>query len=87
MAACTTGSRIKMSTAKTRGKRLCRFVMRDRPAEAVFEWTRQHHNRITVSPERAEAMSLGREPPGIVVEFRDEPEDEAERGRKFGEWT
>lgn len=61
--------------------------MRERPAEALFEWARRHHYRITVSPDRVEAMSVSREPPGIVVGFRDETEDEAERGRKFGEWT
>ena len=78
MAACTTGSRIKMLTVKTRGKRLCRFAVRERSTEALFEWARRHHSRITVSPERAEAMLVSREPHRIVIGFRDETEDEAE---------
>ena len=39
-----------------------------------FEWTRQHHNRITRTPEIIEKMTDAREPEGIYIAFWDEPE-------------
>ena len=44
---------------------------RERLTQALFDWTRQHHSRITLPPERIEAMT-GREPPGILIGFWDE---------------
>ncbi len=42
-----------------------------------FEWTRQHHNRITRTAEEIEAMTDAREPPGILIGYRDRVELEA----------
>tara|TARA_B100000749_G_scaffold134353_1_gene103203 strand:+ start:321 stop:629 length:309 start_codon:yes stop_codon:yes gene_type:complete len=53
-------------------------------AQALFAWSRQHHNRITLSPDRIEAMT-GREPPGILIGFWDEQEFEAEFGKPFAD--
>jgi arylsulfatase A-like enzyme len=58
-----------------------------RMREALFAWARQHHNRITVTPERVDKMMANREPPGIVIGFWDEAEYEAETGRKYGDWS
>ncbi len=46
--------------------------------ELHFDWTRQHHNRITRSPEVVEAMTDAREPPGILIGYRDREELEAD---------
>ena len=59
-------------------------AVRQRLYEALCTWARQHHNRITVSPERVEAMTGG-EPPGVLIGFWDEPEFEAEFGKPFAE--
>lgn len=53
-------------------------------SQALFAWSRQHHNRITLSPDRIEAMT-GREPPGILIGFWDEQEFEAEFGKPFAD--
>ncbi len=42
-----------------------------------FEWTRQHHNRITRSAEIVEIMTDGKEPPGILIGYANK--DELER--------
>ncbi len=42
--------------------------------ELHFEWSRQHHNRITRSAEIVEKMTDGKEPPGIMIGFVDEDE-------------
>ena len=47
---------------------------RERLREALFDWTRQHHSRITRSPEQVEAMTRGKEPPGILIGYWDESE-------------
>ncbi len=39
-----------------------------------FDWSRQHHNRITRSAEIVEKMTDGKEPPGIMIGFVDEDE-------------
>ena len=39
-----------------------------------FEWTRKHHNRITRSREIVEAMTDGKEPPGILIGFANKEE-------------
>jgi arylsulfatase A-like enzyme len=41
-------------------------VVRQRLADAIFEWARRHHNRITLSPDAIEKMS-GQEPVGITI--------------------
>ncbi len=43
-----------------------------------FEWTRQHHNRITKTAEEVEAMTDAREPPGILIGYRDRAELESD---------
>ena len=43
-----------------------------------FEWTRQHHNRVTRSAEVIEAMTDQREPPGIIIGYKDREELEAD---------
>ena len=54
---------------------------RERLTNALFDWTRQHHSRITLTPERIEAMTGG-EPPGILIGFWDE-DDLAAHGMPF----
>jgi arylsulfatase A-like enzyme len=58
--------------------------VRARMHEAVFEWARRHHNRITLSPEQIESM-LGAEPPGVLIGFWDEAEFEAVFNKPFSE--
>ena len=55
---------------------------RARLADAIFAWARQHHNRITLSPERINTMA-GREPPGIIIGVWDEQDYEKEFGKPF----
>ena len=43
-----------------------------------FGWTRQHHNRITRTAEEVEAMTDAREPPGILIGYRDRAELESD---------
>ena len=45
-----------------------------RLSEYHFQWTRQHHNRITRSAEVVEHMTDGKEPPGIYIGYVDEEE-------------
>jgi len=47
--------------------------------ELHFEWSRQHHNRITRSAEIVERMTDGKEPPGILIGFTNREETEAEQ--------
>ena len=49
-----------------------------RMTEMHFEWSRQHHNRITRSASTVEKMTDSKEPPGILIGFanRDEVEKE-----------
>ena len=54
---------------------------RERLTNALFDWARQHHNRITLTPERIEAMTGG-EPPGILIGFWDE-DDLAAHGMPY----
>ena len=54
--------------------------VRARLHEAIFAWSRRHHNRITMPAERVERMTGG-EPPGIIIGVWDE-EDYA---RTFGQ--
>ncbi|MCL4674860.1 MAG: phosphonate monoester hydrolase, partial [Pararhodobacter sp.] len=58
-----------------------------RLTDALFAWTRQHHSRITVSPERVERMSSDGEPHGILIGYWDEADFEATTGRRFGDWS
>ncbi|WP_270731669.1 alkaline phosphatase family protein [Shimia sp. Alg240-R146] len=39
-----------------------------------FEWARRHHNRITRTAEAVEAMADAREPPGILIGYKDRKE-------------
>ena len=43
-----------------------------------FEWTRRHHNRITRTAEAVNKMAANKEPPGILIGFRDKEELEKE---------
>ena len=52
--------------------------------EAIFEWSRKHHARITVPPERFEKESRS-ESQGVLIGYWDEDEFETETGRPFSE--
>ncbi|MEM7257595.1 MAG: phosphonate monoester hydrolase, partial [Pseudomonadota bacterium] len=39
-----------------------------------FDWTRQHHNRTTISAESVEARTDEREPPGIYIAYANKKE-------------
>ena len=43
-----------------------------------FDWARQHHARITRAPEIVDRMAEAREPPGILIAYRDRGELEAD---------
>jgi len=58
--------------------------IRRRMHEAIFSWARQHHNRMTRSPEQIDKMA-GREPPGILIGFWDEAEFEREFKKPFNQ--
>lgn len=58
--------------------------VRRRMHEAIFDWARRHHNRITVSPARIEQLS-NREPPGILIGVWDEREYQEIFGKPFSE--
>ena len=53
-----------------------------RLADLHFQWSRQHHNRITRSSESIEKMTLNKEPPGILIGYLDQGELEQD-GRKM----
>ncbi|MEM6311144.1 MAG: alkaline phosphatase family protein [Pseudomonadota bacterium] len=44
----------------------------ERLRDLHFAWSRQHHNRTTLSAETIEAMTDEREPPGILIAYWDE---------------
>ena len=46
----------------------------ERLREAMFEWSRRHHSRITRSPEQIKAMTRDKEPTGILIGYWDEGE-------------
>ncbi|MEM7302595.1 MAG: alkaline phosphatase family protein [Pseudomonadota bacterium] len=46
----------------------------ERLRELHFQWTRQHHSRITKTAEMVEAMTDAREPPGIIIGYKDRAE-------------
>ena len=50
----------------------------DRLRGLHFEWSRRHHNRITRTAEAVEAMTDAREPPGILIGYRDRAEIESD---------
>ena len=50
----------------------------DRLRGLHFEWARQHHSRITRTAEEVEAMTDAREPPGILIGYRDREELETD---------
>ncbi len=56
--------------------------IRDRLAAEIAQWARRHHNKITVTRERVEAMSKG-EPSGVVIGIWDEEHYEQVFGRDF----
>jgi arylsulfatase A-like enzyme len=58
--------------------------VRERMRDAISAWSRQHHNRITRSPEEVEKMTA-REPPGILIGFWDEKEFEQVFKKPFSE--
>lgn len=58
--------------------------IRGRLSAAIFDWARQHHNRITVTPERIEAMT-GKEPPGVLIGVWDEEDYQRSFGKPFAE--
>ena len=43
-----------------------------------FEWTRRHHSRVTMSAQTVEEMTDNKEPPGIMIGYRDKAELEAD---------
>lgn len=43
-----------------------------------FDWARRHHARITRAPEVIERMTDAREPPGIIIAYRDREELEVD---------
>ena len=49
-----------------------------RLADLHFQWTRQHHNRITRTAAVIEIMTDSKEPPGILIGYRDKEELEAD---------
>lgn len=57
-------------------------AVRTRMSNAIFTWARRHHNRITLTPERIEAMT-GKEPDGILIGFWDEADYEDFTGTPF----
>ena len=56
--------------------------VRERMNAALFEWTRRHHTRITVSPERVDQIANGASG-GIVIGCWDEAEFEQRYGHSF----
>jgi arylsulfatase A-like enzyme len=58
--------------------------VRERMRDAISAWARQHHNRITRSPEEVEKMTA-REPPGILIGYWDEKEFEQAFKKPFSE--
>ena len=56
--------------------------VRDRLEQALFKWARQHHARITVTPDFVNARAGG-EPPGIVIGVWDEDGYEEAFGHPF----
>ena len=56
--------------------------VRQRMHDAIFEWSRKHHNRITLTPQRIEQMTGG-EPPGILIGIWDEEQFEDQFGKSF----
>lgn len=50
----------------------------DRLKALHFDWSRRHHSRITRSAEDIEKMTDDREPPGILIGYRDRGELEAD---------
>lgn len=46
----------------------------DRLSVLHFEWGRQHHSRITRSPEIINRMSVDKEPPGILIAYANKEE-------------
>ena len=59
-------------------------AVRERLHEAIFEWARRHHTRISLPPETIERMSGG-EPPGILIGFWDEADFEQTFGKPFNQ--
>ena len=49
----------------------------ERLRDLHFEWARQHHSRITRSPQIIEKMAAGKEPPGIYIAYWDRADAEA----------
>jgi len=58
-------------------------AVRARMHDAIFEWSRRHHNRITRSAGEVEHMFKVKEPPGIVIGVWDEAAYEEEFGHPF----
>ena len=46
----------------------------ERLAALHFKWARQHHTRITRTPENIEKMTDAREPEGIYIAYWDQEE-------------
>ena len=42
--------------------------------QSIHEWSRKHHNRITLRAEVIEAMTDKKEPPGIYIGYADKEE-------------
>ena len=59
-------------------------AVRQRMREAMCDWARRHHNRVTLTPQRIDKMSGG-EPAGILVGFWDEADYEQTFGKPFPE--
>ena len=46
----------------------------ERLAGYHFQWSRQHHTRITRTAEQVDAMAEAREPPGVFIAYWDKKE-------------
>lgn len=51
-----------------------------------FDWSRQHHSRITRTAAQIERMTVNKEPPGIYIGYRDKAEVEND-GRRLPDHT
>ena len=52
--------------------------------DAIFEWSRRHHTRITMHPDAVERMT-DKEPPGVLIGIWDEDEFQDEFSKPFGD--
>ena len=58
--------------------------VRQRLSDAIFAWSRRHHNRITLTAAQIENMT-GKEPPGILIGVWDEEDFRETFGKPFAD--